>query len=134
MLIIDNWDEVGPVIKEVWQQVDKVAQAMGGWETVIKGVGLVMAGSFALNTIGPLRQSVLLAGQLSGLLGKIGKMGAMTLTIGIVVSLMKQLDELDKGAKQAGVDKGTFLVQKMQTKEQERVLRLYSPTERNPGY
>lgn len=120
MLIIDNWDEVGPVIKEVWQEVDKVAQAMGGWETVIKGVGLVMAGSFAVNTIGSLRQSVLLAGQLSGLLAKIGKMGAMTLTIGIVVSLLKQLDELDKDAKDAGVDKGTFLVQKMQAKERER--------------
>ncbi len=118
--IIEHWDEVGPIIKAVWQEVDKVAQAMGGWETVIKGVGVVMAGSFAVNTIGSLRQSVLLAGQLSGLLGKIGKMGAMTLTIGIVVSLLKQLDELDKGAKDAGVDKGTFLVQKMQAKERER--------------
>ncbi|TLI63206.1 phage tail tape measure protein [Escherichia sp. E1130] len=120
MLIIDNWDEVGPVIKEVWQEVDKVAQAMGGWETVIKGVGLVMAGSFTVNTIGSLRQSVLLADQLSGLLGKIGKMGVMTLTIGVAVSLFKELQDMEQGAKDAGMDVGSFAVQKMQAKERER--------------
>jgi len=49
MLIIENWDQVGPVIKSVWREVDKVAQALGGWETVIQGIGLVMAGSFTLH-------------------------------------------------------------------------------------
>ncbi|EEI0562670.1 phage tail tape measure protein [Salmonella enterica] len=120
MLIIENWDDVAPVIKAVWQEVDNVAQAMGGWETVIKGVGLVMAGSFTVRTIGALQQSVLLAGQLSGLLGKIGRMGAMTLTIGVAVSLFKELKDLEQGAKDAGMDTGAFAVQKLQTKERER--------------
>lgn len=120
MLIIENWEDVDPVIKAVWQEVDNVAQAMGGWETVIKGVGLVMAGSFTVRTIGALQQSVLLAGQLSGLLGKIGRMGAMTLTIGVAVSLFKELKDLEQGAKDAGMDTGAFAVQKLQTKERER--------------
>lgn len=120
MLIIENWDEVGPVIKAVWKEVDNVAQAMGGWENVIKGVGLVMAGSFTVKTIGALQQSVLLAGQLSGLLGKIGRMGAMTLTIGVAVSLFKELQDMEKAAGDAGMDAGSFVVQKMQTKERER--------------
>lgn len=120
MLIIENWDDVAPVIKAVWQEVDNVAQAMGGWETVIEGVGLVMAGSFTVRTIGALQQSVLLAGQLSGLLGKIGRMGAMTLTIGVAVSLFKELKDLEQGAKDAGMDAGAFAVQKLQTKERER--------------
>lgn len=97
MLIIENWDDVAPVIKAVWQEVDNVAQEMGGWETVIEGVGLVMAGSFTVRTIGALQQSVLLAGRLSGLLGKIGRMGAMTLTIGVAVSLFKELKDLEQG-------------------------------------
>ncbi|EGA2676734.1 phage tail tape measure protein [Salmonella enterica] len=118
--IIEHWDEVGPVIKDVWQEVDKVAQAMGGWETVIEGIGLVMAGSFTVRTIGTLQQSVLLAGQLSGLLGKIGRMGAMTLTIGVAVSFFKELKDLEQGAKDAGMDTGAFAVQKLQTKERER--------------
>ncbi|EFO5840653.1 phage tail tape measure protein [Salmonella enterica] len=118
--IIEHWDEVGPVINDVWQEVDKVAQAMGGWETLIEGIGLVMAGSFTVRTIGTLQQSVLLAGQLSGLLGKIGRMGAMTLTIGVAVSLFKELKDLEQGAKDAGMDTGAFAVQKLQTKERER--------------
>ncbi|EGL5394537.1 phage tail tape measure protein [Salmonella enterica] len=120
MLIIENWDDVAPVIKAVWQEVDNVAQAMGGWDTVIEGVGLVMAGSFTVRTIGALQQSVLLAGRLSGLLGKIGRMGAMTLTIGVAVSLFKELKDLEQGAKEAGMDAGAFAVQKLQTKERER--------------
>ncbi|WP_284958526.1 phage tail tape measure protein [Enterobacter cloacae] len=127
MLIIENWDDVGPVIKEVWQEVDNVAQAMGGWETVIKGVGLVMAGAFTVKTIGALQQSVLLATQLSGLLGKISKMGAMTLTIGVAVSLFKELQDLDKNASEAGMDAGSFLVQKMQGKERERGYNGFMP-------
>ncbi|ECI3324327.1 phage tail tape measure protein, partial [Salmonella enterica subsp. salamae] len=113
MLIIENWDDVAPVIKAVWQEVDNVAQEMGGWETVIEGVGLVMAGSFTVRTIGALQQSVLLAGRLSGLLGKIGRMGAMTLTIGVAVSLFKELKDLEQGAKDAGMDAGAFAVQKL---------------------
>ncbi|MFV5927173.1 phage tail tape measure protein [Klebsiella aerogenes] len=120
MLIIENWDDVAPVIKSVWQEVDKVAQAMGGWETVIKGIGLVMAGSFTVKTIGSLRTAISLAGELSGILGKISKLGAMTITIGVAISLLKELQDLDKNAGDAGMDKGTFLVSKMQGKERER--------------
>ncbi|HCM9478419.1 TPA: phage tail tape measure protein [Enterobacter roggenkampii] len=127
MLIIQNWDDVAPVIKAAWVEVDKVAQAMGGWETVIKGVGLVMAGAFTVKTIGALQQSVLLASELSGLLGKISKMGAMTLTIGVAVSLFKELQDLDKNASEAGMDAGSFLVQKMQGKERERGYNGFMP-------
>lgn len=120
MLIIDNWDEVGPVIKSAWQEVDNVAQAMGGWETVIEGVGLVMAGVFTLKTIGALKEAVALARSLQGVLGSVAKMGAMTITIGIAISLLKQLQDIETGAKDAGVSSGEFLVQKMQTRERER--------------
>ncbi len=120
MLIIENWDSVGPVIKDVWQEVDKIAQSIGGWETVIQGVGLVMAGAFTVKTIGALQQAVVLAGSLSGLLGTISKFGAMTITIGIAVSLLKQLQDLEKDSKEAGVSKGEFLVNKMQGQERER--------------
>ncbi|EPD5988280.1 phage tail tape measure protein, partial [Escherichia coli] len=42
-LIIDNWETVGPVIKKVWHVVDETAQAMGGWETVLKAIALFIA-------------------------------------------------------------------------------------------
>ncbi len=118
--IIEHWDEVGPVIKKVWQEVDNVAQELGGWENVIEGVGAVMAGSFAIKTLGSLREAVALAGALSGTLGKIGKMGAMNVTIGIAVSMLQALKELETDAKAAGESSGAFAVHKMQAKERER--------------
>ncbi|EOL8968453.1 phage tail tape measure protein [Cronobacter dublinensis] len=118
--IIEHWNEVGPVIKKVWQEVDNVAQELGGWERVIEGVGAVMAGSFAIKTLGSLREAVALAGALSGTLGKIGKMGAMTVTIGIAVSMLQELKELETDAKAAGESSGAFAVHKMQAKERER--------------
>lgn len=120
LLIINNWDQVGPVVKQVWTEIDNVAQQMGGWQTVIEGIGAVMAGSFAIKTIGSLQQAVTLAGSLSGLLGKISRLGAMTITIGIAVSLLKQLQDLDKQAKDQGVSKGEVLVNRMHSKERER--------------
>ncbi|ELY4122404.1 phage tail tape measure protein [Cronobacter sakazakii] len=118
--IIEHWDEVGPVIKKVWQEVDNVAQELGGWENVIEGVGAVMAGSFAIKTLGSLREAVALAGALSGTLGKIGKMGAMTVTIAIAVSMLQALKELETDAKAAGESSGAFAMHKMQAKERER--------------
>lgn len=120
LLIINNWDQVGPVIKQVWTEIDNVAQKMGGWQTVIEGIGAVMAGSFALKTIGSLQQAVTLASSLSGLLGSISRFGAMTITIGIAISLLKQLQDLDKQANAQGVSKGEFLVNRMQSQERER--------------
>ncbi|ECC3382356.1 phage tail tape measure protein [Salmonella enterica subsp. enterica] len=119
-LIIDNWETVGPVIKNVWVEVDKVAKAIGGWETVLGGVGMYMAGTFTAKTLGSLRTALGLATRLSGVLGKIGRMGAMTLTIGIVLSLFKELQELDNKAEESGVSKGAFLVNRMRENEKKR--------------
>lgn len=120
LLIINNWDQVGPVVKQVWTEIDNVAQEMGGWQTVIDGIGAVMAGSFAIKTIGSLQQAVTLAGSLSGLLGTISRLGAMTITIGIAISLLKQLKDLNNQANAQGISKGEFLVNRMQSQERER--------------
>lgn len=120
VLIIDNWDEIGPVVKSIWKEIDNAAKAMGGWETVIKGVALVMGGVFATKTLGTLGEAVKLAGSLSGMLGKISKLGAMTITIGIAVSLLKQLKDLEDNATSAGVSKGEYIVNQAQSKERER--------------
>lgn len=120
MLIINNWDQIGPVVRQVWTEIDNVAQEMGGWQTVIEGIGAVMVGSFAIKTIGSLQQAVTLAGSLSGLLGKISRFGAMTITIGIALSLLKQLKDLDKQATAQGVTKGEYLVNRLQSQERER--------------
>lgn len=118
--IIQHWDEVAPVLKEVWQQVDSVAQELGGWKVVLEGIGLVMAGSFTVKTIGALSEAVTLAKSLNGTLGMISRYGAMTITIGIAVSMLKALKDLESGAKTAGMSNGAYAVQQMQGGERER--------------
>lgn len=101
MLIIQNWDDVAPVIKAVWQEVDNVAQAIGGWETVLGGVGLYMTGAFSLKTIGSLRTALALATQLSGVLGKIATMGVATIQIAVAIYMFEQLKEIADATKKA---------------------------------
>lgn len=101
MLIIQNWDDVAPVIKAAWVEVDKVAQAFGGWETVLGGVGLYMTGAFTVKTIGSLRTALTLATQLSGVLGKIATLGATTVQIAVAIYMFEQLKEIADAAKEA---------------------------------
>lgn len=101
MLIIQNWDDVAPVIKAAWVEVDKVAQAFGGWETVLGGVGLYMTGAFTVKTLGSLRTALTLATQLSGVLGKIATLGATTVQIAVAIYMFEQLKEIADAAKEA---------------------------------
>jgi len=101
MLIIQNWDDVAPVIKAAWVEVDKVAQAFGGWETVLGGVGLYMTVAFTVKTIGTLRSALTLATQLSGVLGKIAMLGATTVQIAVAIYMFEQLKEIADAAKEA---------------------------------
>jgi len=119
-LAISNWDKVGPVVKSVWRELDKVAQSMGGWEETITSISTVMAGMFMIKTVGSLRAALGTAQSLSGILGRISSLGAMTVTIGIALSMFKQLEDLEKQSSQAGKSKGQFLVDKMQSNEHER--------------
>jgi TP901 family phage tail tape measure protein len=119
-LVINNWDDVGPVIKSTWTELDKIVQTMGGWETMITNISTIMGGVFVINTVGSLRAALTTAQSLSGVLGKISSLGAMTVSIGIALSMFKQLDDLEKQASESGKNKGEFLVGKLREKEHAR--------------
>lgn len=90
-------------------------------------ISTVMAGVFMVNTVGTLKTALGTAQSLSGILGHIASMGAMTVTIGIALSMFKQLQDLDKQSTQAGKSKGQFLVDKMQSQERERGYKGFIP-------
>ncbi|MEG1350794.1 MAG: phage tail tape measure protein, partial [Hafnia sp.] len=119
-LAISYWDEVGPVVKSVWVELDKVAQSMGGWEATITTISTVMAGVFMVKTVGSLTAALGAARSLSVILGRIASLGAMTVTIGIALAMFKQLEDLEKQSSQAGKSKGQSLVDKMQSTERGR--------------
>lgn len=93
-LIVSNWDQVGPVVKAVWQDVNDVVEAMGGWQSTIEGVSAVMAGVFTVRTVGTLKTALTTATSLSGVLAQIASLGALTVSIGVAIYIFKKLNDI----------------------------------------
>lgn len=118
-LIVSNWDQAGPVVKRVWQDIDSVAQALGGWESVLKGIAAFTAGSWLVSMVKGFSGANAEAGKLSKNLRSIAKMGVITVTISVLFDLMKRLDNLNEEAKKQNTDVGTLLVNKKNQAEKD---------------
>ncbi|EOX3824615.1 phage tail tape measure protein [Enterobacter quasiroggenkampii] len=95
MLIIENWDEVGPVIKEVWHELDRVVQQLGGWETAIKAVAAISAVYIGINMVTNLQTAIATQKQWTAAAGATGgvlkSLGKISLIGGLVeLGLMAQ--------------------------------------------
>ena len=92
--IIEHWDEVGPVIKEVWQEIDNVVQKMGGWETAIKSMAALAALYIGVRFIANIRTAI---GMQDGLTAAVGRTATAMKGIG-TISLIAGLLELGQYA------------------------------------
>lgn len=119
-LIVSNWDTVGPVVKSVWKDIDGVAGALGGWETVLKGVAAYASGAWMLSMLKGIGGANTEAGKLAGSLRGIAQMGAITVTISVLFELMKRLDNLHQEAAKQNTDVGSLLINKVQQGEKDR--------------
>ncbi|EPY2903554.1 phage tail tape measure protein [Cronobacter sakazakii] len=95
MLIIQNWDEVGPVIKEVWLELDRVVQQLGGWETAIKAVAAISAVYIGIKMVTNLQTAIATQKQWTAAAGATGgvlkSLGKISLIGGLVeLGLMAQ--------------------------------------------
>ncbi|WP_338317974.1 phage tail tape measure protein, partial [Escherichia coli] len=69
-LIIDNWETVGPVVKKVWQEVDLVVRAMGGWEQAVKIIATVSALYIGVKAVASIRAATVAQNQWTAAAGK----------------------------------------------------------------
>ncbi|EOJ9551699.1 phage tail tape measure protein, partial [Escherichia coli] len=69
-LIIDNWETVGPVVKKVWQEVDQVVRAMGGWEQAVKTIATVSALYIGVKAVAAIRAATVAQNQWTTAAGK----------------------------------------------------------------
>ncbi|ELY4545815.1 phage tail tape measure protein [Cronobacter sakazakii] len=92
--IIEHWDEVGPVIKKVWQEIDNVVQKMGGWETAIKSMAALAALYIGVRFIANIRTAI---GVQDGLTSAVGRTATAMKGIG-TISLIAGLIELGQYA------------------------------------
>ncbi|WP_318378924.1 phage tail tape measure protein [Enterobacter sp.] len=126
-LIVSNWEQVGPVVKRVWIDIDAVAQSLGGWETVLKGVAAFTAGAWLVSMVKGFSGANAEAGKLSKNLKSIANMGVITVTITVLFDLMKRLNNLHDEALKQNTDVGSFLVNKTKKTETERGYQGFIP-------
>ncbi|CCV45107.1 phage tail tape measure protein [Yersinia enterocolitica] len=119
-LIVANWDTVGPVFKDVWNQIKPIVDMMGGWEGAMKGLALYMAGDFAFSFLKGINAGGAGVRGLNGALKTLISYGGRMVTIGVIISLFKQLDDLDKEAQATNKSKGEILVDRLKKGEQDR--------------
>ncbi|HGJ5882469.1 phage tail tape measure protein [Arsenophonus sp.] len=79
-LIVENWETIGPIIKAVWQNIDGVIQAIGGWETVLAGILVFVTTKWAVDMVKSIRNvtremKTLAKNSPSGIKGVLGKAG-----------------------------------------------------------
>ncbi|EBA2181219.1 phage tail tape measure protein, partial [Salmonella enterica] len=95
MLIIENWDEVGPVIKKVWQELDRVVEQLGGWESAIKTVAAISALYIGVKMVTNIQTAISTQKQWTAAAGATGNvlkgLGKISLIAGLVeLGLMAQ--------------------------------------------
>ncbi|ELY5939630.1 phage tail tape measure protein [Cronobacter malonaticus] len=77
--IIEHWDEVGPVIKKVWKEVDKVVEQFGGWETVLTAISIFVTTKWTadiINSISSVTEKMRTLKKVTKETGLFGKYGA----------------------------------------------------------
>lgn len=119
-LIVANWDTVGPVFKDVWNQIKPIVDMVGDWNGAMKGLALYMAGGFALSFLKGINAGGAAVGVLNGSLKTLFSFSKRVVTIGILISLFKQLDDLQKESQDTKKSKGDILVDKLNKGEQDR--------------
>lgn len=126
-LIVSNWDQAGPVVKKVWENIDGVAQALGGWENVLKGVALFTTGAWLASMVKGFGGANTEAGKLSKNLKGIANMGVITVTISVLFDLMKRVNNLHDEAAKQNTDVGTLLVNKGKKADSDRGYQGFIP-------
>ncbi|CNI39355.1 phage tail tape measure protein [Yersinia mollaretii] len=119
-LIVANWDTVGPVFKDVWNQIKPIVDMVGGWEGAMKGLALYMAGDFAFSFLKGINAGGAGVRGLNGALKTLISYGGQMVTIGVIISLFKQLDDLSKESQATNKSKGDILVDRLKKGEQDR--------------
>ncbi|MCZ0823714.1 phage tail tape measure protein [Dickeya solani] len=101
-MIAENWDKVGPVVQKIWDKVDGVVAATGGWEIVLKSVAAFIATKWVLDmvtSIGKVKTEATalntLLGATQGMIGKLALGAALYEPVNQVME--RTIGETDAG-------------------------------------
>lgn len=119
-LILSNWEQIGPVVKDVWNIINGAVETMGGWQPVLSTMATFISGLWLASMLKGIGGANKEAASLGKNLKGIANMGVISITITVLFNLMKKLDDLHQEAAKQNTDVGSFLVKRLQQGEEER--------------
>ncbi|HDL6967026.1 TPA: phage tail tape measure protein [Yersinia enterocolitica] len=119
-LIVANWDTVGPVFKDIWNQIKPIVDMVGGLEGVMQGLAVYVAGGFLISFLSGINKGNVAVKALSGSLTNLFKFSGQVIAIGVMISLFNKLNEIGEEAKAAGMNSGEYVVDKAKKDEEAR--------------
>ncbi|VXD05788.1 Lytic transglycosylase [Enterobacterales bacterium 8AC] len=112
-----DWSEWEPGIKKAKEAIiwirDKLLalkDAVGGWKTALE----ILAGYMAVTWAAKMIKAVT---GVSNAFGGLFKFSGKIIAIGLAIELFNKVDEIQKAAKEAGMDPGEYLVKKLKDKQ-----------------
>lgn len=119
-LIVANWDTVGPVFKDIWNQIKPIVDMVGGLEGLMQGLAAYIAGGFLISFLSGINKGNVAVKALSGSLTNLFKFSDQVIAIGVMISLFNKLNEIGEEAKAAGMNSGEYVVDKAKKDEEAR--------------
>ncbi|MDA5535801.1 phage tail tape measure protein [Yersinia mollaretii] len=119
-LIVANWDTVGPVFKDIWNQIKPIVDMVGGLEGLMQGLAVYIAGGFLISFLSGINKGNVAVKALSGSLTNLFKFSGQVIAIGVMISLFNKLNEIGEEAKAAGMNSGEYVVDKAKKDEEAR--------------
>ncbi|EKN4773866.1 phage tail tape measure protein [Yersinia enterocolitica] len=119
-LIVANWDTVGPVFKDIWNQIKPIVDMVGGLEGLTQGLAVYIAGGFLISFLSGINKGNVAVKALSGSLTNLFKFSGQVIAIGVMISLFNKLNEIGEEAKAAGKNAGDYLIDKSKADEEAR--------------
>ncbi|HEN3578015.1 TPA: phage tail tape measure protein [Yersinia enterocolitica] len=119
-LIVANWDTVGPVFKDIWNQIKPIVDMVGGLEGLMQGLAVYIAGGFLISFLSGINKGNVAVKALSGSLDNLLKFSGQVVAIGVLISLFNKLNEIGEEAKAAGMNPGEYVVDKAKKDEEAR--------------
>jgi TP901 family phage tail tape measure protein len=119
-LIVANWDTVGPIFKDIWNQIRPIVDMVGSLEGLMQGLAVYIAGGFLISFLSGINKGNVAVKALSGSLTNLFKFSGQIVAIGVIISLFKELDDLSKESQATNKSKGDILIDRLKKGEQDR--------------
>jgi TP901 family phage tail tape measure protein len=119
-LIAANWEDVGPVFKQIWEKIKPIVDLVKEWHGTLDTLSTFVAVTFLQSFLAGMGSSGVAVAALTRLLGALLKFSGKLIVIGVLIELVNQLNELSQKGKEQGKSSGQVAVDNLKLAEEAR--------------